>query len=399
MTVAHQYPMDRTCPFDPPPEVVEIQSGERIVRVRHWDGTHPWLITGYNQVRAILTDPRVSADTDLEGYPHPGAGLAAQRKLSKNFINMDRPEHDRQRLMLTRDFMTKRMQAMRPRIQEIVDSLIDEMLAGPKPVDLVEALALPVPSMVICDMLGVSYDDRDLFHDLSRTTISRLSTPEQAVGALNGMLEFMGGLVDQKSAHPGDDLISRLVTQQLQPGHMTRDEVVQMCQFLLVAGHETTANMIALGTLTFLERPEALAEVRDSDDPAVVANAVEEMLRYLTIFHVGRRRVALEDFEFEGNLIKTGDGIIADHAVANRDPEAFDNPHVLDITRKASHHLAFGYGVHQCLGQPLARVELNVVYSTLYRRIPTLRLAIPLEDVSFKSDNVVYGVNELPVTW
>ncbi|OLT18730.1 cytochrome [Pseudonocardia sp. CNS-139] len=391
--------MVRTCPFDPPPEMAEIQAGERVLRVRHWDGTQPWLVTGYDQVRAILTDPRVSADTDLLGYPHPSAGSAARRRVTKNFINMDNPEHDRQRRMLTRDFMVKRMQAMRPTIQALVDGLIDEMLAGPNPVDLVEALALPVPSLVICDMMGVSYTERDLFHELSRTMISRLSTPEQAVGALNGMLEFMSRLVDEKTAHPGDDLISRLVTTQLQPGHLTRDDVVQMCQLLLVAGHETTANMIALGTLTLLERPEALAELRDATDPAVAEGAVEELLRYLTILHVGRRRVATEDFEFEGVRIRAGDGIIVDHAVANRDPVAFEHPDELDIHRKARHHLAFGYGIHQCLGQPLARVELAVVYSTLYRRIPTLRLAVPLEEIAFKHDNVVYGVESLPVTW
>lgn len=398
--VVHEYPMMRKCPFDPPPEMAEIQKGERIVRVKHWDGTEPWLVTGYDQVRAILTDDRVSADTDLAGYPHPSAGSAARREVTRNFINMDNPEHDRQRRMLTRDFMVKRVQAMKPRIQEIVDGLIDDMLANPsRSADLVEAIALPVPSLVICDMMGVSYEDRDLFHDLSRTMISRLSTPEQAVGALNGMLEFMGRLVDEKTAAPGDDMISRLVVDQLIPGHMTREGVVQMCQLLLVAGHETTANMIALGTLTFLQNPDILSEIRSSEDPAVVQNAVEEMLRYLTILHVGRRRVAAEDFEFEGKQIRAGDGIIVDHAVANRDPSAFENPDALDIHQKSKHHLAFGYGVHQCLGQPLARVELDVVYSTLYRRIPTLKVAIPLEEIDFKHDNVVYGVNSLPVTW
>ena len=172
-----------------------------------------------------------------------------------------------------------------------------------------------------------------------------------------------------------------------------------MCQLLLVAGHETTGNMIALGTLTLLQRPEALAEIREATDPTVVEGAVEELLRYLTILHIGRRRVATADFEFEGVQIRAGDGIIVDHAVANRDPAAFDNPDELDIHRKARHHLAFGYGVHQCLGQPLARVELVVVYSTLFRRIPTLRLAIPFEEIAFKHDNVVYGVESLPVTW
>jgi cytochrome P450 len=173
-----------------------------------------------------------------------------------------------------------------------------------------------------------------------------------------------------------------------------------MCQLLLVAGHETTANMIALGTLTFLQNPEALQELQTTDDAKVHANSVEEMLRYLTILHVGRRRVAAADFEFRGHQIKAGDGIVAAHDAADRDPCTFEDPGVLDIHRSsARHHLAFGYGPHQCLGQPLARVELEVVYSTLYRRIPTLELTVPVEEIVFKTDNVVYGIDALPVKW
>ncbi|MFE7421085.1 cytochrome P450 [Rhodococcus sp. NPDC057529] len=391
--------MTRTCPFDPPAALMELQETDRITKVRLWDGSEPWLVTGYNEVREILADPRVSADTDRPGYPFASEGSKARREVTKTFINMDNPEHDRLRRMLTRDFMVKRTRAMRPQIQKIVDELIDDMLAGQKPVDLVEALALPVPSLVICDMMGVSYAERHLFHDLSRTMISRLSTGEQAVAAMQGMLELLGRVVDEKLKDPQDDIVSRLVTEQLQTGLMAREDVINMCQLLLVAGHETTANMIALGTLTFLKNPDILATMQTTDDIKVLANSVEEMLRYLTILHVGRRRVATEDIEFYGHTIKAGDGIVAAHDAANRDPLAFDDPNKLDLTRQTRHHLAFGYGPHQCLGQPLARVELEVVYSTLYRRIPTLELAIPFEEIEFKTDNVVYGVNALPVTW
>lgn len=397
---ARHYPMARSCPFDPPPEVLHIQKEEGITRVHLWDGSQPWLVTGYQEVRDILSDPRVSADTDREGYPWNSAGQKGRRGVMKTFINMDNPEHDRMRRMLTREFMFKRMRAMRPAIQEIVDGLIDNVLAGPQPVDLVEALALPVPSLVICEMMGVSYEERHLFHDLSRTMISRLSTAQEAVAAMEGMMQLLARVVDEKDKAPADDLVSRLVTEQMHNGQLSRDEVVNMCQLLLVAGHETTANMIALGTLTFLQHPDALRELQTTDDAKVHANSVEEMLRYLTILHVGRRRVAIEDFEFRGHQINAGDGIIAAHDAADRDPGTFENPDVLDIHRpSARHHLAFGYGPHQCLGQPLARVELEVVYSTLYRRIPTLELAVPLEDIVFKSDNVVYGIDVLPVKW
>jgi cytochrome P450 len=194
-------------------------------------------------------------------------------------------------------------------------------------------------------------------------------------------------------------MIGRLVTDQLAAGELTRDEVAAMASLMLVAGHETTANMIGLGTLALLEHPEQLAELRDTEDPKLVANAVEELLRYLTIVHSGRRRVATEDVEVAGQLVRAGEGVILANDVGNRDEVQFPEPDTLDIHRQARHHVAFGFGVHQCLGQPLARMELQVVYGTLYRRIPTLALAIPFEDVQFKHDMAVYGVHSLPVTW
>jgi cytochrome P450 len=168
---------------------------------------------------------------------------------------------------------------------------------------------------------------------------------------------------------------------------------------LLIAGHETTANMIALGTLALLEHPEQLAALRDAGNPQLVAAAVEELLRYLTIVHFGLRRVALADIEIGDRIIRAGDGVILATVAGNRDEQVFADPDRLDIHRDARRHVAFGFGVHQCLGQPLARVELQVAYGTLYRRIPSLRLAVDREQVPFKDDGLVYGVYELPVTW
>ncbi len=400
MTETPTYPMPRgRCPFDPPPALARIQENQAVTRVRIWDGSTPWVVSGYDNARAVLADPRVSADSLLPGYPSPSAGVAAGRQKSRSFINMDDPEHAAQRRMLTPSFMVKKMEALRPRIQEIVDGLIDDMLAGPKPADLVQAFALPVPSLVICELLGVSYEDHDYFQDVSRKLISRDTTAEELAPLMDDFLAFLGKHVDSKADNPGDDLISSLVVDQMSSGALTRDEIVHMARLLLVAGHETTANMIALGTLALLEHPDQLAALRDTDDPKLVAGAVEELLRYLTITHSGRRRVALEDIEVGGRTIRAGEGIIVASDIANRDATASPEPDSLDITRKARHHLAFGYGVHQCLGQPLARVELQVVYSTLYRRIPTLALAEPLDQVKFKHDMLVYGVHELAVTW
>jgi cytochrome P450 len=400
------YPMARAagCPFDPPPQLNRLQAETPVSRVRIWDGSTPWLFTRYADQRAILTDPRFSADTRRDGYPSVSPGVKARRQESRAFIAMDNPEHDVHRRMLTSTFMIKRVAAMRPRIQAIVDGLIDDMVAAGPPADLVRDFALPVPSLVICELLGVPYTDHDFFQRCSRAIIARDTPAEESLRVTDELKAYLADLVDRKLADPADDLLSRLVEQQLKPGVLTREQIADMAVLLLVAGHETTANMIALGTLALLEHPEQLAELRAADDSpeyaALLANAVEELLRYLTIVHSGRRRVATEDVEIGGVLVRAGEGVILSNDVGNRDAEAFpDEPDRLDIHRPARHHVAFGYGIHQCLGQPLARVELQVVYSTLYRRLPELALAVPPADLRFKHEMIVYGVHELPVTW
>ncbi|MFG1705333.1 cytochrome P450 [Nonomuraea sp. M3C6] len=391
-----EFPMARAagCPFDPPPALRSKQEEGPLTKVRLWDGSTPWLVTRYAEQRALLADPRVSADITRPGYPSP----APVNGSSISFILMDDPEHARLRRMVTAPFAIRRVEAMRPAVQKIVDDLIDGLLAGPKPVDLVEAFALPVPSLVICELLGVPYADHDFFQDNSKTIIKRDATPEQRFASFGRLADYLDGLMGEKLADPGDDLLSRLA-ERVTAGELSRQEAAQMGVLLLIAGHETTANMIALGTLALLEHPDQLALLRQSDDPKLVAGAVEELLRYLNITHNGRRRLALADIEIAGHTIRAGDGLIMANDIANRDPAAFPDPDRLDLHRDARHHVAFGFGVHQCLGQPLARMELQVVYSTLYRRIPTLRLAADLERIPFKHDGSVYGVYELPVTW
>jgi cytochrome P450 len=399
--VVPDFPMARAagCPFDPPRELRTLQAQAPIARVRLWDGSTPWVVTRYAEQRALLADPRVSADITLPGYPHNSAGFRERRMQARTFIGMDDPEHARLRRMVTAPFAIKRVEALRPAIQAIVDTLIDEMLAGPKPVDLVQAFALPVPSLVICGLLGVPYADHDFFQRNSKILINRDQPPEATRAAQAKLIDYLDRRVAEKLVDPADDLLSRLAIEQVKTGELTRHDVAVMGMLLLIAGHETTANMIALGTLALLEHPDQLAALRGTDNPRLIAGAVEELLRYLNIVHSGRRRVALEDIEIGGQVIRAGDGVIFANDVANRDEEAFADPDRLDVHRDARRHVAFGFGVHQCLGQPLARVELQVVYGTLYRRVPTLRLAVELDQVPFKHDALVYGVYELPVTW
>lgn len=394
---APQFPMARAtgCPFDPPPRLQAQQDEGRFVRVRLWDGSTPWLVTRYADQRALLLDPRVSADISKPGYPLQ-APVSGKSNIS--FILMDDPDHARLRRMVTAPFAVKRVEELRPSVQRIVDDLIDEMLAAPGPVDLVEAFALPVPSLVICRLLGVPYADHDFFQENSKVLIKRDAAVEDRMAAHGKLIQYLDDLVAEKTEKPGDDLLSGLVAR-VGAGELTRRDAAEMGVLLLLAGHETTANMIALGTLALLEHPDQLALLRDTEDPRLIASAVEELLRYLSIVHGGRRRVALEDIEIDGHLIRAGEGVIMPNDIANRDPEAFADPDRLDVTRDARRHVAFGFGVHQCLGQPLARMELQVVYGTLYRRIPTLRLAADARTLPFKHDGSVYGVYELPVTW
>ncbi|MGW3997390.1 cytochrome P450 [Amycolatopsis sp. NPDC004772] len=393
-----EFPMTRAagCPFDPPPAARALQEEGPLARVRLWDGSTPWLVTRYADQRALLADPRISADITRPGYPSPAPLPKGGTGIS--FILMDNPEHARLRKMVTAPFTIRRVAAMRPAVQKIVDDRIDELLAGPKPVDLVEAFALPVPSLVICELLGVPYADHDFFQENSKVIVHRDARPEERAAGHRALIGYLDELVGSKLGNPGDDLLSGLAAR-VAAGELTRVEAAQMGVLLLIAGHETTANMIALGTLALLEHPDQLALLRESDDPALVASAVEELLRYLNITHNGRRRVALEDIEIGGQTVRAGEGLIMANDIANRDPEAFPDGDRLDLTRDAHRHVAFGFGVHQCLGQPLARLELQVVYSTLYRRIPTLALATDVEQIPFKHDGSVYGVYELPVTW
>ncbi|MCQ6250186.1 cytochrome P450 [Streptomyces malaysiensis] len=395
-----EFPMPRAagCPFDPPPTTRALHTERPVTRVRLWDGSAPWLVTRYADQRALLGDPRVSSEATLPGFPHASAGFRENAGRRRSFITMDDPEHARIRRMVTGPFAIKRIEALRPEIQKITDDLIDTMLAGPTPVDLVRALALPLPSLVICKLLGVPYEDHDFFQRNSSLLINRHSSVEDVVGANEALTDYLEGLVVAKLADPADDMLSELAGR-VRAGELTQRDAANMGVLLLVAGHETTANMIALGTVALLENPDQLAVLRETDDPKAIAGAVEELLRYLTIVHNGRRRVALEDIEIGGETIRAGDGIIVYTGTGNWDAEVFPEPERLDIGRDARRHIAFGFGIHQCLGQPLARVELQVVYGTLYRRIPTLRLATGIDQLPFKEDGLVYGVYELPVTW
>ncbi|SAL64233.1 cytochrome P450 [Caballeronia choica] len=397
---APAFPM-RRCPFAPPPEYAEIRQNEGLSKVTMPDGSWAWIATRYDDVRAILGDPRFSTAPSTPGYPFiaPARAALLKNEFPPTIIRMDAPQHTKYRRMLSKEFMVHHIDATRPELQKTVDTLLDEFIAKGSPADLFEDFALTVPTTVISRMLGVPYEDRDFFQERSKAKLDLTADPEVPIRAGAEMREYLDRLITEKMAHPGNrsDLISRLVTSQVVPGHMTREEALATIELLLMGGHETTANMIALGTLSLLMNPEQ----KDAlvADPSLVRNTVEEMLRFHTIVHYNGPRVAMEDVEVAGTLIRKGEGVLALITAANRDPKAFENPDKFDIRRPALHHVAFSYGVHQCLGQPLARAELQIVFTTLFQRLPTLRLAVPVEDIKFRYDAFVYGVDALPVEW
>ena len=382
-----------SCPFSPPPAYTAAAREAAVTRAVLPDGTACWLVTGYDEVRAVLADARFSADARTPGFPFLSAGQRELATAKPSFIRMDDPEHARLRRMVTKDFLVKRIEELRPGIQDIVDRAVDRMTEGRVSADLVADFALPIPSLVICLMLGVPYEDHELFQSLSRTLLDNRTTRPAAERAHAQLMGYLAELAERKRRAPGDDILSRLAARE----DLTDQETASLGFLLLVTGHESTANMTAVSVLALLNRPEQAELLRKQ--PELVRSAVEELLRHLTIIHLGLGRAATETVRVGEVTVEAGEGVICMLSTANRDEELFGAAHDLDLTRDARRHVAFGYGVHQCLGQTLARVELQIVLTTLLRRLPTLRLAVPADQLTYNQDNIVYGLRELPVTW
>jgi cytochrome P450 len=394
MTEPASFPMPRSSPFHPPPEYHRLRAEQPISKARlDFDGSEVWIVARYEDVRAVLSDLRFSSDFSKPGFP---ARLTVQPPGAGTFIRMDPPDHTRLRKALSLEFTVNKVKSLHPAIEQIVDGLIDGMTAKTPPIDLVDEFALPVPSLVICELLGVPYEDRSFFHDVTQQIGVRETSTEERQKVRTALRSYLGGLVASRRAKPTEDILGRLVARQQQTG-LTDDEVVGVATLLLIAGYETIANMIALGTAALLDDPAQLTALRA--DPSKIPAAVDELLRHQTIMQYGIRRAATEDVEVGGQLIRAGEGVVVLVASANRDPSEFPAPDELDVDRRARQHLSFGYGPHQCIGQLLARSELAVAWTKLLQRIPTLRLAVPVEEIPFKHDMFVYGVHKLPVTW
>ncbi|WP_158888655.1 cytochrome P450 [Amycolatopsis anabasis] len=390
-----EFPANRPagCPFAPPEELERIRDRSPVVRITFPDGHRGWLVTGYAQTRAMAADRRISSRYELVHFPYPGMeGVEIPPAPVGDLTGIDPPEHTRYRKLLTGKFTVRRMRQLTERVEQITAEHLDAMARQGPEADLVPAFAHPVPAVMICELLGVPYADRETFQRHAAKVGNPEFAPEEQGAAYVALMEYLNELVVAKRAEPGDDMLSDLTTSDL-----TDEELGGIGTFLLGAGLDTTANMIALGTFALLRNPDQLAILRA--EPEIAEQAVEELLRYLSVAHTGVR-AAVEDIELDGQVIKAGESVIFSLQAANWDPAKFAEPDKLDLRRNAAGHLAFGHGIHQCLGQQLARVEMRVAIPALFARFPTLRLAVPPEEVPMRPfQQNVYGVQRLPVTW
>jgi cytochrome P450 len=378
-------------PFDPPAELTEIREHDPLVRFSYPDGHQGWLATGHPEVRAILSDRRFSSRYELLHLPYPGGPAEIPPAPLGDLTGIDPPEHTRLRRPLVGWFTVRRMRLLADRIAEIAADHLSAMQQGGTRADLVPAYAEPIPALTICELLGVPYADRDSFRSHVHVLMSTAATMEAKDAAIVALHEYLLGLVRAKRAHPTDDIIGALTATDL-----SDDELAGVGAILLAAGLDTTANMIAMGTFALLVNPDQLAALRA--DPDLIDSAIEELLRYLSVADIGLRS-ALEDVEVAGRLIRAGESVTYSMATANRDPRRFDDPDRLDLRRNAGGHVALGHGLHQCLGQQLARVEMRAAFPTLVTGLPGLRLDIAPAEVPLRVGTNIYGVEALPVAW
>ena len=358
-------------------------------------------VIGYEEAKQVLGDHKRFVKDFRNTLPPEQRTQAAPATdlfglLYDNMLNKDQPDHTRLRALVSKAFTNRHIQALEPRIQEIADTLIDGFEAKGE-IDLVEAYAFPLPIIVICELLGVPSADRDKFRKWSHAFIGIADDELSYVNSLTDFVQYIGQMVADRRAEPRDDLISGLVHAEEDGERLTVQELYSMIALLIVAGHETTVNLIGSGMLALIEHPDQAAVLRR--DPALIEGAIEEFLRYAGPVEMATTRYAAEDVEIGGTMIRRGTAVVVVLAAAGRDTAVFDNAAELDVTRESNKHMGFGYGVHYCLGAPLARLEAKIAFNTLLKRIPTMRLGIPAHQLTYNESQILRGLVQLPVRW
>lgn len=389
-----QLPFEQSHPLAVAPQLRRLQNRGSVHRIRTRVGDPAWLVTGYEHVRTLLADDRLG-----RSHPHPeSASRAGDSALFGGPLgdyDTEEADHARMRSLMQPHFSPKRMRQLRPRVQALCSDLLDELAGSDPPADLNQALALPLPILVICELLGVPYEDRTRFRQWTQAAADVTDRARSEQG-LADLFTYGQQLVARKREHPEDDIVSRLSTTD----GVSDDEAAMLAMGLLFAGHETTVVQIGLGALLLLTNPQQHQALRD--DPGLVDSAVEEILRAPSRSGGGGGivRYARTDFDVGGVTIRAGDLVMLDIAAANHDAGVFTDPDLFDVARRAAAaHMTFGHGARYCIGAPLARIELHAVFSQLPQRFPTLRLAVPVEELRVRSDQLTSGLVDLPVTW
>ncbi|CAM5508520.1 Cytochrome P450 OS=Streptomyces alboniger OX=132473 GN=CP975_22980 PE=3 SV=1 [Streptomyces alboniger] len=386
-----------TCPFDLPPALSRWQEEEPVRRISVESGGSAWLVTRHEDVRTALSDHRLSADRNLPGFPHMRADEPPMPP--GTFSQYDPPEHSRIRRMLTKAFMPKNVEKLKPLIRATVAELLDTMERQPQPADLYRDFAVRLPTLTMCELLGVPYQDRAVFQENTQAILNLELPGAEVAAAFGRMTAYISDLLDAKALAPQDDLVSELAVERVATGELTKVEAIGAIALLLIAGHDTTATNISLATIVLLREPGHVRRLLA--EPEAVPGAVEELLRYLPGLDTGVRRIATADLEIGGVTVRAGEGVILALNAANRDPRVYDRADRLDFDRDRGGRssLAWGHGIHKCLGLSLARAQLQIALPALFERFPGLRVAVPFEEIDFRYNSLFFSVHKLPVAW
>ena len=380
----------RRAGLDPLPELGALRERAPVSRLALPFGVNVWLVTGYAPVREVLGDAAAFSNDFANIAGRAGTGGSID---PGGLGFADPPAHTRLRRLLTPEFTVRRLARLGPGIEAVVQGRLEAMAAVRGPVDLVQEFALPVPSLVICELLGVPYEERAEFQRLSTARFDLFGGAGASFGSISQSLSYLLEVVRRQRADPGDGLLGAIIREH---GDEVDDrELAGLADGVLTGGFETTASMIALGALVLLRDPAARARMLAGD--AAVHGFVEELLRHLSVVQVAFPRFARRDTEIAGTAIARGDVVLCSLSAANRDPLLGPDPDTADPLRAATAHLAFGHGLHRCIGAQLARTELRAAYPALVRRFPGMRLAVPERELSFRKFSVVHGVDSLPV--